>query len=202
MCVLAIARGRQCTNDVPNNSASCGRTSSPVEPKVVGEAVPVIQPNRPHAGSGSLSLQWSAAGAGAAASYMKKPLFHVAVLAPSAHQFLSNVSAQHTVVSPQVSRLSVLLSQSKVSAQHVVVSPQVSRLSVLLSQSKVSAQHVVVSHQASRLSVPPSQSKVSVQHAVVDCIVVFAYDNYYGQSFTVLYSAFFQGHNINFANIS
>ena len=109
--------------DVPNNSASCGRTSSPVEPKVVDEAVPVIQPNRPHAGSGSLLLQWSAAGAGAAASYMKEPLFHVAVLAPSAHQLLSNVSAQHTVVSPQVSRLSVLLSQSEVSTQHIVVSP-------------------------------------------------------------------------------
>ena len=95
----------------------------------------------------SCTSQWSAAGAGAAASYMKKPLFHVAVLAPSAHQFLSNVSAHqflsnvsalHTVVSPQVSRLSVLLSQSKVSAQHVVVSPQVSLFFCLSQKSPLS----------------------------------------------------------------
>ena len=48
------------------------------EPKVVDEAVPVIQPNRPHAGSASL---WSAAVGGAPASYIKKLLFHVAVSA-------------------------------------------------------------------------------------------------------------------------
>lgn len=48
------------------------------EPKVVDEAVPVIQPNHPHAGSASL---WSAAVGGAPASYMKKLLFDVAVSA-------------------------------------------------------------------------------------------------------------------------
>ena len=100
------------------------------------------------------------------------------------------------------SSLSSLCSSVSVKSLRSARCRKSSSLSVLLSQSKVSAQHIVVSHQASRLSVLPSQSKVSVQHAVVDSIVVFAYDNYNGQSFTVLYSAFFQGHNINFANIS
>ena len=79
MCVLATAHGRLCTNNVPRSSAFHGRPSSPVEPKVVDEAVPVIQPNYPHAGSASLSLWWSAAVGGTPASYMKKLLFHAAV---------------------------------------------------------------------------------------------------------------------------
>ena len=139
MRVLATARGRLCTNDVPRSSASHGRPSSPVEPKVVDEVVPVIQPNRPHAGSASLSLWWFAAVGGAPASYMKKLLFHVAVSALSAHQFLWNVSAEHAPASPQASHLSVPLSQSNASAKYAPACPGASHLSVPLSRSNVSA---------------------------------------------------------------
>ena len=133
MCMLATAHGRLCSNDVPRSSASHGRPSSPVEPKVVDEVVPVIQPNRPHAGSASLSLWWSAAVGGAAASYMKKLLFHVAVSALSAHQFLwmSLLSILPQVLKPLISLFHCLSQTSLLSTLPQVLESRISLLHCL-----------------------------------------------------------------------
>ena len=199
MHVLAIARGRHYTNDVPNSSASRGRTSSPVEPKVADESVGLIESNHPHVGSGSLSLLLCAADVGVAACYMKKLLFDVAVSAVSDRRFLSNVFAEHALVSPQASPLCVALSQSNVCVDnapvcppasplcvamsqsnvcvdHAPVSPPASPLYVALSQSNVCVDPAPVSPRASPLSVPLFQSYSSGEHAVVRCIVFFAYN--------------------------